>query len=78
MALMMRESHKRMKLKEFRTDNPGVGDYNVAQSLNFTMNQAASYMIGKSHRESVNKSLANMPGPTNYEVLNETTMSQTK
>ena len=53
MALMMKESLKRMELKEFRMENPGVGDYNVARSLNFTMNQAPSFMVGKSHRESL-------------------------
>ena len=56
-------------------ENPGVGDYNVAHSLNFCMNQAASHMIGKSHRESLSTQFANMPGPTNYDGFNETTMS---
>ena len=56
MAVMMQNSSRLITLKNFRKLNPGVGDYDIANSLDFTMSCGPSHKIGSSHRESIKES----------------------
>ena len=66
MAVMMEDFSKTRKIKNIRINNPGVGQYDVIASMDFAMTKMPSFQIGKSHRESINKTLISLPGPGQY------------
>lgn len=70
MALMMKDSlDKFARRHSLKKEVPGVGEYDIASSTDFTRIKVPAFRIGTSDRSTLDKLSKNFPGPSQYDLF---------
>ena len=73
MALIKEDVVDAFKRARLLKPSPGVGEYNIQHSHDFTVQKMPSFRIGKGERANDQRRSVNMPGPDKYDFFGDDT-----